>query len=189
MSTIGLPVERRATGPFSRAGAPVFEERFVELFESQFPRVFRVLDRLSGDPELATDLTQEAFVRLYRRGAVPDSPVSWLITVAMNLHRNAQTKQSRRSRLLTLFRADEAHSDPPPTPSDAALADAEKWRVRGALARLPARDQRLLLLLAEGYSYREMAEALDLNPASVGTLMSRAKKRFRKAYAEDPDAS
>ena len=60
---------------------PPFPERFVALFEAEFPRLFRYLDRLSGEPELAADLAQEAFVRLHRPGAMPDRPQLWLITV------------------------------------------------------------------------------------------------------------
>jgi RNA polymerase sigma-70 factor (ECF subfamily) len=60
--------------------------------------------------------------------------------------------------------------------------------VRRALDRLPEREQRLLLLQAEGYSYREIAEALELNEASVGVLLARARRAFRKTYEEPSDA-
>src|SRR5688572_30052419 len=77
-----------------------FQDQVVELFHSHFHRLVRYLDRLSGDPELASDLAQEAFVKLHRRGALPDHPEAWLITVAMNLFRNARSTAARRRRLL-----------------------------------------------------------------------------------------
>jgi RNA polymerase sigma-70 factor (ECF subfamily) len=40
----------------------------------------------------------------------------------------------------------------------------------------------LLLLRSHGLSYGELASALHLNPASVGTLLSRAQDAFRKEY-------
>ena len=40
----------------------------------------------------------------------------------------------------------------------------------------------MLLLRAEGYGYRELAAALDLNESSMGTLLARAKRAFREAY-------
>ncbi len=43
----------------------------------------------------------------------------------------------------------------------------------------------MLLLRAEGYSYQEIAVALQLNQASVGTLLARARDAFRATY-EDP---
>jgi RNA polymerase sigma-70 factor (ECF subfamily) len=71
---------------------------------------------------------------------------------------------------------------------EASLAGETSATVRSALDRLPARERELLLLRAEGYSYREMADALELNEASVGTLLARAKRAFRLAY-EGADAS
>lgn len=50
------------------------------------------------------------------------------------------------------------------------------------------RDQQLLLLRAEGYSYRDIAVALELNEASVGVLLARAKRAFREKYEEVFDA-
>jgi DNA-directed RNA polymerase specialized sigma24 family protein len=54
--------------------------------------------------------------------------------------------------------------------------------VRRALDRLPERDRELLLLRAEGFSYRDIAQALALNETSIGTLIARAKLAFRRNY-------
>jgi RNA polymerase sigma factor (sigma-70 family) len=168
--------------------AASFHDQFVALFEIHFPRLHRYLDRLSGEPELAADVAQEAFVRLYRRGALPDAPEAWLISVAMNLFRNVKSSRSRRSRLLTQARSESVLADPPPSPEDVAVAEESRRRVRAAIDRMPERERRLLLLRAEGYSYRDLAAALDLNEGSVGTLLARARHAFRECY-EDPDAS
>ncbi len=158
------------------------ESDFASLFQSEFPRLFRYLDRLSGDPDLASDLAQEAFVRLHRRGSAPESPGAWLATVATNLFRNQRKTAGRRRRLLTLTRGAAAHSDPPPPPSRCIEADEERRRVRAALDRLSERDRQLLLLRAEGYSYRELANILDLLEASVGTSLARARASFKEAF-------
>jgi RNA polymerase sigma factor (sigma-70 family) len=167
--------------------AASFHDQFVALFAVHFPRLYRYLDRLSGEPELAADVAQEAFVRLYRRGALPDAPEAWLISVAMNLFRNAKSSRSRRGRLLTPARSEAVLADPPPSPEQAAIAEESRSRVRAAIDRLSERERRLLLLRAEGYSYRDMAAALGLNEASVGTLLARARHAFRECYG-DPDA-
>jgi RNA polymerase sigma-70 factor (ECF subfamily) len=57
-------------------------------------------------------------------------------------------------------------------------------RVRVTLDSLAAREGELLLLRAEGYSYREIADAMQLNESSIGTLLARAKRAFREAYKE-----
>ena len=168
---------------------PSFHDQFVELFNAHFRRLFRYLDRLSGEPELAADLVQEAFVRLYQRGALPDAPEAWLITVAMNLFRNEKSTRSRRLRLLTETRSEGVLSDPPPAPDAHVAGDEPRARVRATLDRLPERERRMLLLRAEGYGYREIAAALGLNEASVGVLLARAKRAFRERYENAIHAS
>jgi len=168
---------------------PSFHERFVELFEAHFHSVYRYLNRLSGDPELAADVAQEAFVKLYQRGSLPDVPEAWVISVAMNLFRNAATTRSRRLRLLTPARGENVLSDPPPAPDAAVEAEDTRRRVRSALDRMSERERHMLLLRAEGLSYRDIAAALLMNEASVGVLLARARRAFRKIYEESSGAS
>ena len=163
-----------------------FRGAFEALFDLHFHRILRYLDRLTGDPDLAADLAQETFVKLYRRGAVPDAPEAWLISVAMNLFRNAVTTRARRRLLLGRDRA--GQGDPPPSPERSLEAERTRRRVRAALDRMPERERSLLLLRAEGYSYRELGGALGLNEASVGTLLARARRQFREGYTDTSDA-
>lgn len=167
---------------------PSFHDQFVELFNAHHARIFRVLDRLSGERDLAADLAQEAFVRLYRRGSLPDAPEAWLVSVAMNLLRNVRTTEGRRRGLLTLERGEAAHSDSPPSPEAAAVSLDTRRKVRAALDRMPERERSLLLLRAEGYSYRDIAASLELNEASVGVMLARARRAFRDTWEEKPDA-
>jgi RNA polymerase sigma factor (sigma-70 family) len=167
---------------------PSFHDSFVGLFETHFRRLYRYLDRVSGEPELAADIAQETFIRLYRRGSLPDAPAAWLISVAMNLFRNAQSSRSRRRRLLTVGRGEGMHADPPPSPEEATIAADTRQRVRRAINRLPERERRLLLLHSEGYGYRDIAAALELNERSVGTLLARARRAFRQCYEDSSGA-
>lgn len=166
-----------------------FRDGFVRLFDAQFRRLYRYMNRLSGDPELAADLAQEAFVRLYRRGSLPDAPEAWLITVSMNLFRNVKSTRARRRRLLTAVRAERVMSDPPALPGEVAVAADAGERARAALEQMPERERQMLLLRAEGFSYRDIANALELNEGSIGTLLARAKRAFREAYEAGPSAS
>ncbi len=168
---------------------PSIDDVFETLFDEHHPRLCRYLGRLSRDPDLAADLAQETFVRLYRRGSLPDRPEAWLITVATNLFRNARTKDSRRLRLLTESRAERSLADPPPGPGEAIDGDEDRRRVGAVLARMTERERGMLLLRAEGYAYRDIAAALGLHEASIGTLLARAKRSFRDLYQERADAS
>lgn len=166
-----------------------FDRDFAGLFQAHHDRLFRFLDRQCGDPDLAEDVVEGAFLRLYRRGSLPDQPEAWLVTVAMNLFRNARSGRSRRRRLLTVERGERVAGDPAPSPEETAQASEARARVRAALERLPERERQLLLLRAEGYAYREIACALALNEASVGTLLARAKVAFRADYQDSAHAS
>jgi RNA polymerase sigma factor (sigma-70 family) len=165
-----------------------FRAEFAALFDVHFQRLYRYLDRLSGEPELAADLAQDTFVRLYRRGALPDAPEAWLISVALNLFRNVKASRSRRRRLLTVSRGEGVHSDPPRLPDESSESVEARSRVRSVLDRMTERERHLLLLRAEGYSYRDIAAALHLNEASVGILLARAKRTFRESYEDAFDA-
>jgi len=50
------------------------------------------------------------------------------------------------------------------------------------LSVLEPREAELLLLRSHGFSYDELASALDLKTASIGTFLSRAQQAFRKEY-------
>lgn len=128
-------------------------------------------------------------MKLHHRGFLPDSPEAWLVTVALNLLRNVKSSGRRRARLLTLTRAEALHSDPAPAPDQATEAEATRRRVRATIDQLPERERELLLLSAEGYSYRDIAATLALNEASVGVFLARARTAFRELYAGGSDAS
>lgn len=186
---IGLERAAMVRGDDALTAEAAFHAQVAGLFAAHFHRLYRVLDRLSGDPELASDLAQDTFVRLYRRGSLPDRPDAWLISVAMNLFRNAAASRSRRRRLLTLDRGEAVHSDPEPSPDSASTSDELRAAVRTALDRVAERDRRLLLLRAEGYSYRDIAAALELNEASVGTMLARAVRSFRSVWENGSNGS
>ena len=176
---IGSPGERMSR---------TFSDLVAEVHALHSASIFRFLDRLSGDPEMAADLAQEAFMRLYRRRSLPEKPDRWLVTVALNLFRNERSKERRQRGLRAAFPGDLAPGAGP-SPSERAESRSRRVEVRSALDRLPLRDRELLLLRAEGYSYRDLAEMLRLNEASVGTLLARAKRAFESAYEEARRAS
>lgn len=165
-----------------------FEAQFRLAFPEGFAELFRYIAHLSGDASMASDIAQDAFVKLYLRGAMPDDPRAWLVSVASNALRDEQRRVVRRLRLLVRRTEDLQRADGPSRP-DEALLEAERCSaVRSALASLPERDRRLLLLRHEGFTYAELAAALNLTRTSVGTLLARAKAAFRASYLRRSDA-
>jgi RNA polymerase sigma factor (sigma-70 family) len=165
-----------------RVSASTFEVEFRAVFIARFAELFRWLDRYSGDASLASDVAQEAFMRLYQRGEMPGDVRAWLVSVALNLVRDEQRRIARQRRLLLHRSPGDTMADAAPSPEEDVLAGERRRLVREALDAIDERDRAMLLLREEGYSYREIASALDLLETSVGALLSRARESFRVAY-------
>ena len=161
------------------ATAPASALDIESLFRARFDRVARVIARVVRDPARAEELAVEAFVRLWRtpRAHTPQAE-AWLHRTAVRLGLDELRRQTRRNRyenLLAIVRRN-------PTPEQLHAAAEEQDRVRAVLASLPARQAELLLLRSHDLSYSELAAALDIHPASLGTLLARAQESFRKEY-------
>ena len=128
-------------------------------------------------------------MKLYQRGALPDDPPAWLVTVAHNLLRDDRRRAARRDLLLHRQAIDAPAPGPAPSADVELLAAERVSAVRTALDRLSEREQRLLLLRHEGFRYREIASILEIAPGSVGTMLVRATEAFRQAYNALVDAS
>lgn len=163
-----------------------FDEAFRLLFNERFGLLYGYLHRLSGDAALADDVAQEVFVRLYERGSMPDVPSAWLISVAHNLVRDEYRRTERRRRLLAIWRPPASAA---PDAEDRLLLNERATEVRRVLATLTLRQQQLLLLRHDGYSYNEIARALGVAEGSVGTLLVRATAAFVAAYSRGNHAS
>ena len=165
-----------------------FAGEFRRIFGEEYESLFRYLNRLTGNAAQAGDIAQEAFVRLYQRGQLPDEPRAWLTVVSQNLVRDEYRRATRRRRLREMNPTQFVYADPEPGPEDELAKSEEGRRVRRALDSLPLRYRQALLLRHEGYSYREIGDALDYRMSGVGKLIIRAERAFRAAY-EEADAS
>jgi RNA polymerase sigma-70 factor, ECF subfamily len=174
-----LPVEHYA--------GMVPPDRLTYLFNTYHGPLVRYLTRRVGDRDWAEEVAQETFVRALRQPVIA-SERSWLFAVATNLVRDGARKEARQRARLELMRSDqEAEAAAEPEPS-AIERDEERARARAAIARLAERDRDALLMKEEGLSYEEIASALELSVGSVGTTLSRARRRLMEAY-ESLDAA
>lgn len=146
--------------------------------------LLRYLHRLTGDPDLAEDLAQEALLRLLRIQPAqrPDNARAWLYRVATNLLRDHARHREMVRRLPVPVDTDE-----PPTPAEEFERRETVAQVRAALEQLSPRDRELLVLRESGFRHREIADIVEVKTQSVSVLMARALERFRAAYlAEVP---
>lgn len=140
--------------------------------------LFRYLQRLSGDPELAADAVQETFVRLAERPPEAGALRAWLYRVGTNVVIDSSRTSRRRLRILAGAPECAPLADPPLSP-DAALDREERRReVQAALAALGARDRTVLLMRAEGFAHREIAATIGVSTQSVGSIILRAMKKL-----------
>jgi RNA polymerase sigma-70 factor (ECF subfamily) len=148
-------------------------EAFDELYRLHRDRVYTLCVDLCGDRELAEDLLQETFVRVWRglRGfGGRSSFATWVHRIAVNVCRDAARRRGRQ--------AEEGGRSPNP---DTETVD----RVRVALARLrPPYRAALALRYTLGLSYEEIGETLGWSMPKVKVTIHRAKRAFRDAYCE-----
>ncbi len=163
---------------------------FDVLFERWGARLQHYLQRLVADAATAEELSQEAFLRLYRarEGYRAESRFStWLYRIATNLALNELRRPHRRSAHLSSDSAElpaplVAADSAPDSQADARLAAG---RVQRELARLPERQRVALWLCAvEQHSYAEVARALDTSEASVKSLVHRARVSLAARLSE-----
>lgn len=160
------------------AGLPRAEPDLEHIFRGNYARVVRVIARVVKDRARAEELAVEVFLRLWKRRLAADANVDgWLNRTAARMGIDELRRRSRRERYERLSRALRVAN-----PEEIRAAGEEKERVRRVLARMNRAQAELLVLRGEGLSYAELAAALELNPASVGKLLSRAQAAFRKEY-------
>lgn len=153
------------------------EEDFEAFFRRLYPQLVRIAYRILGQSDSAQDVAQETLLTAFAR--YPDgltNPAAWVRSAVVHRALNQVRASRRRSRREDLVAA----TVPVASPEDSALAADERLRVRAALERLAPEKAAVLVLRHSGLSYLEVAEALGISPASVGTTLRRAEEQLRK---------
>ena len=159
----------------------VTPDRLSALFKAYHVPLVRFLTRRLGDRDWAEELAQETFVRALKQDEIA-SERSWLFAVASNLVRDVARREARERKRHELMRTQaEAESAVEPEPTSMERAE-DRALARQAIELLAERDRDALLMREEGLGYEEIAEALGLSVASVGTTLSRARRRLMEAY-------
>jgi RNA polymerase sigma-70 factor (ECF subfamily) len=181
--------KKRNQASTASSAAQEQEAGFEALFHDHWGRVVQVLARVVGDPAEAEDLALDAFWRLYRQPPSHDQNLGgWLYRVATRLGLNALRARQRRQQYEEFAGKDALHDDQPDNPAALVELAQERQQVRSILSRMKPRAAQLLILRHSGMSYAEIAAALDVSPASVGTLLARAEQEFEGRYLKASDS-
>jgi RNA polymerase sigma-70 factor (sigma-E family) len=159
--------------------------RLARLYALHAPRAGRLAYLLTGDPELAQDLAQEAFVRLMGRlSAIRDDAVvaAYLRRSIVNLVRKHWRKLGYERRYL---RGGLEGVGPAPEPAPGPDRRDELWR---ALGRLPSQQRAAIVLrFYEDLSERDTARVLGCALGTVKSSVSRGLQRMREEMVDDAD--
>ena len=167
---------------------------FTQLVTNYQDRLVGVLAHMLQNKEAAEDLAQEVFLRIYRarHGYEPTAKFStWLFRIANNLANNLRRDSGRR-REIALSVNDSGPLGP--RPGERMIAEKSGLMptrqfdksemcsmVQAALATLNEKQRMAVLLHKfEEMSYTDIAAALDMTPAAVKSLLSRARDNLRE---------
>ena len=159
------------------------------LYETYRGKIYTFLLRISGDADVADDLTQDTFIKAYRAFESLGEGhrlLPWLYRIATNAAIDASRRRKRLVwvPILTLTdRREEPHA------RDEHVGVSERDHINRTLRALPVENVAALLLHAlEGYSYREIAEIEGVSLTAVRSRIARARMAFKDAYATIPAA-
>jgi RNA polymerase sigma-70 factor (ECF subfamily) len=157
-----------------------------ELMDRHREGVVRVVYRMCGDPDLAEDAAQEAFIRAWQRldSYQPQRPFrAWIYRIAINAALDA-LRGEKPARALEVIENTPGPNRPGADPEGDIERRQRAEQVQHAVMRLPDAS-RAVLVLREwgGLSYNEIAESLSI---PLGTVMSRlntARAQLRQQLA------
>ena len=165
-------------------------DAFAVVYDRHGGAAYSLAYRIVGDPSLAEDVTQEAFISVWRSGARFDAARGSVRTWTLGIVRNRAIDALRRSAgsAPKLDLDDEAVLESRPA---AELTDSEAIRretarkVRGALSELPAEQSEVIgLAYFGGFTHSEIAEMLGMPLGTVKGRMRLGLEKFRNTLAE-----
>lgn len=170
------------SGVWDRDDAAIFVET---LFARHHTEIYAYLLRMLRDPELAADLTQDAFIKAYRNYETlerPENARAWLYQIA---HRVA-LDEIRRRKIVRFFPWTGESPGAAPSAEHLVMDAHLSADMQRALSRIPER-QRAALLLAELHDLTglELAAALGVSHVAARALLTRARESLRQALAAE----
>lgn len=175
------------------------DDAFAQLMRDNEKRIYNLTLRMTGNPDDAMDLAQEAFLNAWRglKFFKGDSTFStWVYRLASNACIDHLRRQKRRQDISAPMPMDEEDDRPPDIPDDRFRPEQELERqelrnaVSAGLEQL-SDEHRQVLIMREinGLSYQEIADVLDLEAGTVKSRIARARNSLRKILLESGNFS
>ena len=161
------------------------QDQVAAAYEEFREDLYRYLLLLGLNPPQAQETSQEVFLRMYlaqRNGTKIRHIRAWIFTVAHNLALNL--RQSEHGIHLFDPTAETDFPSNDPDPERRAIDNQRNSKLHHALASLSDQQRHCLLLRAEGFRYREIADIIGVGTSTVGEFLRRAISRLRKSVYE-----
>lgn len=160
-------------------------ESFGAIFDQYFGEIHRYVAQRLGE-EHAEDIVAETFLTAFRKRERYDAERAtvraWLYGIATNLIGKHRRVETRRLRALGRYGPEAAAPGPEERVAVQVSAESLRPELTAAVAALDRRDRDVLLLVAlAGLSHEEIATALDIPYGTVGSRLSRARRKLRAA--------
>lgn len=153
--------------------------------DAERPHLLALARRLAINPQDANDLVQDAIVRaLPALGKVAAGAHlrAWLLTILRRMHVDQRRRMARAPAAVSIDDVQDALASEEPAVEPADTREIDVDDVHAAILSLPEVFRQVLVLHElEGRSYREIAAALDLPLATVGTRLNRGRLKLRDA--------
>lgn len=151
---------------------------FEQLYRAHVGRVYALCLRMTADPSRAEELTQDVFVRTWRRlGSFRGRSAfsSWLYRLTVNVVLGALRTERRRDRRVTLAADLDELEVAAPAPAGGTALDLE-----AGIRALPPRARTVLVLHdIEGYTHDEVGKLMDIAPGTAKAQLHRARTLLR----------
>jgi RNA polymerase sigma-70 factor, ECF subfamily len=177
------PIGRRSPRAADPESARVHS--FDALIEGHGREIRLFLQRLCGNHHDAEELTQDVFVKAFRRLDTLREPAAarrWLYTIAVN-HFNDWVKPLRRSALRAVgdLVEDDWRFATSERPSAPLLAEELSRSMQEWILALPDRQRTVLLLHStKGFDYEAIGKALEISVDAVKMSLFHAREKLRK---------
>jgi RNA polymerase sigma-70 factor (ECF subfamily) len=164
-------------------------QAFAALVEPHLALMYRVAARVAGNAALAEDAVQETLEILHKRLGRYEAGTSFRAFVAAAAVGRARTLlRAERRRKRREEGAPTPH--PPETPAEVAIARDTARRITDALARLPEKRQRVVLLrLDAGLGYAEIANLVGTTEGSARVLVHHALRDLSEKLGQPFDSA
>lgn len=156
-------------------------DAFAEIVERYQSPIAGYLYHLTGDYEIARDITQDTFIQAFKSLLKLKDTIlfkSWLYGIATN----KALQYRRRKKIITFIPLDNFKTDIPDSHNPIEIHD-KKIMIEKTLLQIPEKLRVCMLLhFVEGFKYREIAQALGISEDAVRMRVTRGSHEFRSYY-------